>query len=101
MIEEIRRKVESGAFEFSRHAVDQTLKRRISLSEIRQAIANAEVIEEYPNDKYGPSCLLIGFTAHNRPLHVQCSYPSRPILKIITVYEPNPALWDEFRVRKS
>lgn len=101
MVEEIRRKVESGAFEFSRHAVDQTLNRRISLSEIRQAIASAEVIEDYPNDKYGPSCLLIGFTAHNRPLHVQCSYPSRPILKIITVYEPNPDLWDEFRVRKS
>jgi hypothetical protein len=101
MIEEIRRKVESDAFEFSLHAVDQSLKRHISLVEIRQAVSNGEVIETYPADKYGPSCLLLGFTMQGRPLHIQCSYPSRPLLKMITVYEPDPDLWDEFRVRKS
>jgi hypothetical protein len=62
MIEEIRRKVESDAFEFSLHAVDQSLKRYISLAEIREAVSNSEVIERYPTDKYGPSCLLLGFT---------------------------------------
>ncbi|MEG4054235.1 MULTISPECIES: DUF4258 domain-containing protein [unclassified Microcoleus] len=33
-----------------------------------------EVIEEYPDDKYSPSCLIFGLTIANRPLHVQCSY---------------------------
>ncbi len=31
--------------------------------------------------------------------HIQCSYPSRPLLKIVTLYEPNPAQWADFRVR--
>ena len=44
----------------------------------------AEVIEEYPADKYSPSCLLLGFTAETRPLHIQVSDPSRPIIKVIT-----------------
>jgi hypothetical protein len=32
---------------------------------------------------------------------VQCSYPSRPLVKIVTVYEPDPSLWLDFRVRKT
>jgi hypothetical protein len=62
--------------------------------------SRAEIIEDYPDDKYGPSCLILGFTRGGRPLHIQCSYPSRPLLKIITLYEPDPDLWDGFRRRK-
>ena len=35
-----------------------------------------------------------------RPLHVQCSYPSRSLVKIITLYEPDPDRWIEFMVRR-
>jgi hypothetical protein len=59
-----------------------------------------EIIEEYPDDKYGPSCLILAFTRDARPLHLHCSYPSRPLIKIITLYEPDPDLWVDFRVRK-
>ena len=48
------------------------------------------IIEDYPDDKYGPSCLIFVMTAERRPIHIQCSYPSRPIVKIITLYEPDP-----------
>ena len=64
--------------------------RHISVQEVREAIKDGEVIEDYPNDKYGPSCLLLGSTQSKRPLHIQCSYPSRPLVKIITLYEPDP-----------
>ena len=68
---------------------------------VENAIVNqSEIIEDYPEDKYGPSCLILGYTKAGRPLHVQCSYPSRPIVKIITVYEPDPNLWIDFRIRK-
>jgi len=46
------------------------LIRRISVAEVRQAIASGEVIEDYPDDKYGPSCLISGFTQAERPLHI-------------------------------
>ena len=101
MIDEIRRRIARGDFEFSQHAVDQAIIRHISVQELREAIAGGEVIEVYPEDKYGPSCLIFGMTRVGRPIHVQCSDPSRPAVKIVTVYEPDPALWIEFKVRRS
>ncbi|HYG65095.1 MAG TPA: DUF4258 domain-containing protein [Thermoanaerobaculia bacterium] len=101
MIEEIRKKVEADEFEFSKHAVDQSIIRRISVQELREAISCAEVIEDYPEDKYGPSCLLYGRTKGGRPIHVQCSYPFQALMKVITVYEPSPERWIDFKVRRS
>ena len=70
MIALLREKISVGAFEFSKHALDKSIIRRVFVDEIRQAIANGEVIEDYPLDKYGPSCLIFGFTSAGRPLHV-------------------------------
>jgi hypothetical protein len=100
MIDEIRNKIAAGFFEFSKHAVDQSILRVISVQEIRDAIQSGEIIEDYPNDKYGPSCLIFGITDDNRPLHVQCSYPSRPVIKIVTLYEPDEDLWIDHKVRR-
>ncbi|HEX8128391.1 MAG TPA: DUF4258 domain-containing protein [Pyrinomonadaceae bacterium] len=101
MISEIREKIAAGEFEFSKHAVDQSILRHISVREMREAMVVSEIIEDYPHDKYGPSCLVLGYTQAHRPLHIQCSYPSRPVLKIITIYQPDPDLWIDLKVRKS
>lgn len=93
MVEQIRAKIQAGQFEFSKHAVDQSITRQISVQELREAIINSEVIEDYLNDKYGPSCLVLGRTQTGRLLHLQCSYPSRQRVKIITLYEPDPNEW--------
>ena len=50
----------------------------ISVQGLRDAIIVGKVIEDYPDDKDGPSCLILGFTTGGRPIRVQCSYPSRP-----------------------
>lgn len=99
MIEQIREKIAQDQLEFSKHAVDQSILRHISVQELREAITNGEIIEDYPDDKYGPSCLILGYTRAGRPLHFQCTYPSRPLLKIITLYEPEPNRWIDFRIR--
>jgi len=89
-------------YELSKHAVDQSIIRDVSMAEVEQAISTrSEVIEDYPDDKYGPSCLILGLTTTGRPLHLQCSYPNRPVIKIITLYEPDPANWLDFRTRKT
>jgi hypothetical protein len=100
LIEQIRVKVMADEFEFTRHALDQSILRRIAVKDVREAIQNAELIENYPDDKYGPSCLVLGFTNNGRLLHVHFSYPSRPILKVITLYQPDPALWIDNKVRR-
>ena len=101
-LDEILAKIRRRQYEFSKHAVDQSIIRDISVTEVEEVIAgSAEVIEDYPEDKYGPSCLILGFTRTGRPLHVQCSHPSRPLIKIITVYDPDPKLWVDLRIRKA
>jgi hypothetical protein len=101
MIGDLRSKIANGQFEFSQHAVDQTIIRHITVQEMREAVANSQIVEDYPDDKYGPSCLLLGFTLSDRPLHILCSYPSRPLVKIVTLYEPDPDQWIDYRTRRS
>jgi hypothetical protein len=102
LIEEIRGKITNDEFELSKHAVDQSILRGIKVGEIKEVAANAQVIEDYPDDKYGASCLIGGFTTENRPIHIQCSYPSRPLIKIVTVYQPDTIRWnDDFTQRRS
>ena len=100
ILDGIRTKIKNGQFEFSQHATDQSIIRHISVQELCEAIEESEVIEDYPNDKYGPSCLILGFTNSKRPLHIQCSYPSRPLVKIITLYEPDPLRWIKLKTRR-
>jgi len=71
IVEQIREKIESGQFEYSQHATDQSIRRQISVTELRDAMRAPELVEDYPNAKYGPSCLLLGFTNSGRPLHVK------------------------------
>ncbi len=66
LIEDICKKIKTDEFEFSKHAVDQSIIRGITVQEIREAILrDSELIENYPDDKYGPSCLILGFTEGN------------------------------------
>ena len=78
------------------------ITRRARGGSISATDATGQVIEDYPDDKYGPSCLISGLTLANRPIHLQCSYPSRPFIKIITVYEPDSKRWsNDFTIRRS
>ncbi|OQX86774.1 MAG: hypothetical protein B6D55_05280 [Candidatus Omnitrophica bacterium 4484_70.2] len=100
MIKEIRKAFREGRYEYSLHAVDQSILRHITRQEILEAIENGQIIENYPEDKFGPSCLVYGRTDLERPLHIQCSYPTRPKIKIITVYEPNSEEWIDYKKRR-
>jgi hypothetical protein len=81
-------------------AFKRAVERNISEEEIRTAGAQTEIIEEYPEDKYSPSVLMLGFTSAGRPLHIQVSSANSDAIRIITLYEPDPSEWAEFRKRR-
>jgi len=99
-LEKILNQLQIGEFEFSHHAFKRAVERNISDNEIIQVANVAKIIEDYPEDKYAPSCLLLGFTLLGRPLHMQVSYLDSPMVKIITIYEPDPAEWNEYSNRR-
>jgi hypothetical protein len=97
-IEGIRVKIGIAEYRFSDHAVKRMIKRSIDRMAIEQAVLSGEIIEEYPDDKYSPSCLIYGKTKAGRNLHVQISLP--PSVVIITAYEPDETEWIDYRVRR-
>lgn len=100
MIEKLRERFRRLEYEFSLHAANQAVSRHISPREIEEAIETGEIIEDYPADKYGPNCLILGHTGDGRPLHVQCTYASRNPVKVITLYQPDPIQWIGLRRRR-
>ncbi len=101
LLEIIRDKIARRMYEFSRHAVDQSIQRNISVQEMEQAIlAHSKLIEAYPEDKYGPSYLISGITEAERPIHIQCACVDKSMMKIVTLYEPDPKRWVDATFRK-
>ncbi|MGH8557382.1 MAG: DUF4258 domain-containing protein [Methylococcales bacterium] len=61
LLDEIHDKIRRHQYEFSKHALDQSIIRNISVAEIEEAIPNGtELVEDYPDDKYSSSCLILG-----------------------------------------
>jgi hypothetical protein len=97
---DIQQQLQAGKFEFTQHAFKRAIERNISEQEIREIGENAEIIEDYPEDKYSPSSLLSGFTRKERTLHIQVSRMESEITRIITLYEPNANEWIDYRTRR-
>jgi len=103
-IQKIRKNFECDSVLYTKHAkieMDYEEWGRIFESDVYEAICNGEVIEEYPDDKPYPSCLIFGKTSRGRPLHVVCAYNENEDLTIIiTAYHPDPDRWVEYKKRR-
>jgi hypothetical protein len=97
-IEEIKNAFIERNFRYTKHGAEQRINRDISSDEIEQAVLAGEIIEDYPFDKYGPSCLILGKTERGRTLHIQIAL--YPIISIVTVYEPTPEKWIKDIIRR-
>jgi hypothetical protein len=100
VIEAIRAKFAAELVDYSQHAVDESILRHIPVADVHAAVLTGEIIEDYPQDKYGPSCLVLGFARDGRPLHVHCTHPWRERLKVFILYWPDPSLWVDSRTRR-
>lgn len=73
------------------------IQRAVSRQDVEAVIDKGEIIEEYPHDKYTPSCLVYGKTNAGRILHVQVSLA--PVV-VVTIYEPDEREWIDGRKRR-
>ena len=84
------------------HALDEmnTEDELISKDEVIEVISDGEIIEDYPEDKRGHSCLMMRYTQKDRPVHVVCA-PKEEYLAIVTAYVPSLDKWEDgFKVRR-
>lgn len=86
---------------FLPHAVRQMSRpdRMISTADVRKVIEEGEIIEDYPEDARGHSCLILGRGNDGRPIHIVCA-PKNDYLAVITAYIPDDTQWSaDFRTR--
>ena len=97
----LRQAVRGGRIEWRKHALVRMGERNISQSDILEAIAGGEPIEEYEEDRPFPSVLLFA-EVDGRPLHVVAAYYSEQACAfVITVYEPSLEEFEpDFRTRR-
>ena len=100
-IDAIREKVSQGKYIISFTHTERLRRRRIKAEDIEQAIHTGTIIENYPEDRRGASCLIFGL-AGKRPLHVVCGRLEAEEVLIITAYEPDSEEWEnDWATRKS
>lgn len=84
---------------FRKHALQRMFQRIIAVEDVRSVLANGKTIIDYPDDQPYPSRLLLGWHGP-RPIHVVAADTEDGETIIITVYEPDPALWEPGFERK-
>ncbi|MBU0512040.1 MAG: DUF4258 domain-containing protein [Chloroflexi bacterium] len=48
------------------------------IHDLETAIFNGEILEDYPDDPRGSSCLVSGYS-RNQAIHIVCGYTERPL----------------------
>ena len=93
-IASIRGKIRDGSYEISFTHTEKLRQRKISIATIEQAVIEGTIIESYPDDPRGPSCLVMGSISFVRI----CKSPA---VLIVTAYEPDPQEWEaDWQTRK-
>lgn len=96
-IDFIRKKVEKQEYDLSSHAHRERQEEQITLAEIEQALLSGDIIEKYPSDPRGESCL-VAAKVESKPLHMVCGKRDNRLL-IVTVYRPKPPTWKSYKKR--
>jgi len=98
-IEEIKKKIRNDEYQISFHAEKERYAEDISIDNMEKAILNGQILEDYPDDPRGPSCLILGYS-QDRPIHIVCGYTSyKDWVRIITVYIPKKPKWINEKIR--
>jgi len=84
---------------FSSHALKRMFQRGISTDSVRAVLENVQVVAEYADDKPYPSTLYVAWVGQ-QALHVLAAESDTGETIIITVYQPDPALWSPDFLRK-
>jgi len=93
--------IRSGRIRITDHADEEVQNDRLSYEEIFFSVFTGKLIENYPEDKPYPSCLVYGRTFKDEPVHSVWAYNEETQWAVlITVYRPDPARWINWRERR-
>ena len=84
------------------HGDEEALADGLSFDEIFFSVLQGEIIEDYPNDKSYPSCLIYGNSFNGQPIHSVWAYNVETTWAVlVTVYRPDPERWIGWGMRRT
>ena len=72
MIDWIKNQVRKGNYQLKVHAIERASLRGIDPLDVKEALLNGRIIETYPSDARGESCLVYGTNQNGKDIHVVC-----------------------------
>ena len=87
-----------GRWWLSDHAIKKCDQRGIDIEELVISIVQGELLEDYPEDQRGHSCLILSYIK-DRPVHSVCGLHENGTV-FITAYCPEPPKWIDERTRR-
>lgn len=99
-IEVLRNYFRNDVVYVTEHASERYRQRSIRTRDVRFAVGNGKIIEQYPEDFPFPSCLICGKDEKGKILHI-CMSDEGTTSRIITAYYPDINRWEnDFKTRK-
>jgi hypothetical protein len=88
----IRNSVRNGNYLWTLHGDEERRNDGLGIAEAESALVAGEILETYPADRRGESCLVLG-KIDSRSIHFVCGKNHSGLMVIITVYLPTMPKW--------
>lgn len=100
--QQIKHLIDDGNIKISAHGYDELSNDDIFITVILESIAQAIVIEDYPNYPKGPSVLLLQYDHSGKPIHTVWGIPKNALSPavLITAYRPDSKRWSSDFLRR-
>jgi hypothetical protein len=101
-IHSIIESIKARKFRITDHADEEAYNDQIPLSKALDTISLGEILEQYPDDKPYPSCLIFSKLESGDPVHTVWAFNRATNSSVlITTYRPDPRKWIDGKIRRT